>query len=516
MAYKLMPPSGSKAGMETTAKFWNNHRSVSMEDTSPKDSGIPLDVKNGKVAISEPENHCMVSGVSGKGKTRRELYPTVILSARAGRSMVIADMKGEIYRNTAEEVRRCGHDIRVINLRDPMKGDRFSPLTLVKECWDNGDRSRATVLLKDIAEIITAKIISDRDGYWRQSAQDSFIGFALLILEYGQNLTFENIQNLFNGCKIRREDLLSEIGTDSESYRRLATVLSLDSDTTYGCVASEFNSAIGSYTDQEDIRDMLYTTNIELTDIGRKPIAVYLMCPDESTVLYGIASLFVEQCYSELIRYADEREDNRLPVKVDFILDEFGAFVGSDWPSKLTAARSRGIRFILALQSMSQLVSRYGENGARTIMANCRTLVYMGGRDMKLMSEISLLSGYKEDPATGTEKPVLSINDLSALKSGEVVVLDDWGIPYIGKLPDWEVWNIRTRAYLSDIKREPDRHDRIDMPTMLDVMMVAKSSTGCEQKEELLTKPPKKLKELEEKNEPEEVPTTVDPNDLPR
>ena len=250
MAYSIKTGSGSRTGLETAARFWKNHRSVSMDYTRPKDSGIPLDVKDGKVAISEPENHCMVSGVSGKGKTRRELYPTVILSARAGRSMVIADMKGEIYRNTAAEVRRCGHDIRVINLRDPMKGDRFSPLTLVKRCWDRGDRSRATVLLKDIAEIITAKIVSDRDGYWRQSAQDSFIGFALLLLEYGQNLTFENIQNLFNGCKDRRDDLLSKIGTDSESYRRLATILLLDSDITYGCVVSEFNSAIGTYTDQ--------------------------------------------------------------------------------------------------------------------------------------------------------------------------------------------------------------------------------------------------------------------------
>ena len=81
-----------------------------MTSTSPNIDSTLIEMfiayMNGKVAISEPENHCMVSGVSGKGKTRRELYPTVILSARAGRSMVIADMKGEIYRNTAEEVRR--------------------------------------------------------------------------------------------------------------------------------------------------------------------------------------------------------------------------------------------------------------------------------------------------------------------------------------------------------------------------------------------------------------------------
>ncbi len=448
MAYSIKTASTSRNGLETPARFWSSHVSSSISDLRLKDSGIPLDVRAGKAVLSNPENHCMICAASGKGKTRRELYPTVIMSAKAGRSMVIADMKGEIYKNTGHEVDRCGYDIKIINLRDPSNSDRFSPLTLVQRYWNSGDRSRATILLKDICSLITAKIHSDKDMFWEIAAQDAIMGFGLLLLEEEAPLTFENIHDLFNEFfreKDMRENFKSGLNLKAESYKRLATVMNLDTEVTLSCILAEVNSALSCFVDSTDVRNLLEKSDIELTDIGRRPTAVYLMCPDESTALYGIASLFVEQCYSELINFADSRSDNRLPVKVDFILDEFGSFVGSDWPSKLTAARSRGIRFILAIQTMSQLNDRYGDNGARTIMANCRTLVFMGGRDMRLLSEISMLSGYRTDERTGLERQVLSINDLSTLKTGDVVILDDSSLPFIGHLPDWEEWGIKSR-----------------------------------------------------------------------
>ena len=448
MAYRIKTTT-SRTGMQTASRFWSSHSSVSIKDKNPEDSGIPLDFRDGKAVLSNAENHCMICAVSGKGKTRRELYPSVVMSARAGRSIVIADMKGEIFRNTSEEVRRCGHEIAVINLRDPGNSDHFSPLSLVQRCWESGDHSRATILLKDICTIITAKIHSDRDMFWEISAQDVIVGFALLLLEKGAPLTFGNIHSLFNEYFRNREDRRMfdfAFDTNAESYKRLSTIINLEADNTLSCILSEVNAALSPLVDQKSVRNLLSCSDIDLQDIGEKPTAVYIVCPDESTSLYGIASLFVEQCYSELVAYADSRDDNRLPVKVDFVLDEFGSFVGSNWAGKLTAARSRGIRFVLAIQAMSQIVARYGDSGARTIMSNCRTLVFMGGRDMRLLSEISMLSGTRTDNRTGIEKPVLSINDLCSLSMGEIVVLDDSGLPFLGHLPDWTDWGIRVGA----------------------------------------------------------------------
>ena len=468
MPYSLhsTQPVESMTGIEPFDRFWNTHPTERTDASKVRESGIPLDFMEGKVAMSNPETHCMICGASGLGKTRRMLYPAVTLSARAGRSMVIADLKGEIYRHTANEVRRCGHDIKVINLRNPWIGDRFSPLTLVERYWKSGEHSKATILLKDICGILTAKLVSSKDSYWMLAAQDSFMGFATLILERGWPLTLERIHRLFNrfvSIKEERLEMLENFQNgEYEAQKRLSTILNLattETESTLACILSEFNTAISPYVDQEDVRDLLSCSDLELTDIGNKPTAVYLVCPDESTALYGIASLFVEQTYSELIRFADTREDNKLPIKVDFVLDEFGNFVGSDWPSKLTAARSRGIRFILALQSMSQLISCYGDSGARTILANCRTLAYLGGRDLWLMEEISKLSGRLINTTTGATRPVLSVNDLNAVKQGRVVVLDDSDRPYLGSIPDWDEWRITDKAKLSDKRREPGKTD---------------------------------------------------------
>lgn len=445
MAYRIKTDTSSRTGMQAASQFWSSHSSVSIKDRTLEDSGIPLDFRDGKAVLSAPENHCMICAASGKGKTRRELYPAVIMAARAGRSLVIADMKGEIFKNTGATVKQCGHEIKIINLRNPSCSDRYSPLSIVQKYWRRGDRSRAMILLKDTCAIVTEKLRCDRDKFWENAAQDLILGFAILLLEKDAPLTFCNIHSLINeyfGEKEFRDEYIARLDRNAESFRRLATVVNLESDTTLSCVLSEANASLSCFVDQRSVRNLLSASDIELTDIGRKPSAVYLMCPDESTALYGIASLFIEQCYSELINFADSTEGNRLPVKVDFILDEFGSFVGSDWPSKLTAARSRGIRFVLAIQALSQMVARYGESGARTIMANCRTLVFMGGRDLKLLNEISMLSGTMTDERIGIARPVLSINDLSTLPMGEIVVLDDSGLPYIGHLPEWSNWEI--------------------------------------------------------------------------
>lgn len=472
MAYSIKPITCSRTGLESQARFWKEHKSISINSKDLNESGIPLDVRGNEVAISKSENHCMICGVSGRGKTRRELYPTVIMAARAKRSIVIADMKGEIFRNTAEEVKRCGHEVKVINLRNPQDSDRFSPLALVKYYWDSGDHSRATILLKDICTIVTEKIHSDRDMFWEVAAQDAIAGFGLLLLEKGNPLTFENIHSLFNEYFRSKDDRTlfnSAFDTNAESYKRLSTIINIEADNTLSCIVSEVNASLSPLVDQKSVRDLLSGSEIDLKNIGDKPTAIYIVCPDESTSLHGIASLFVEQCYSELVAYADSRDDNRLPVNVDFVLDEFGSFVGSNWPGKLTAARSRGIRFILAIQAMSQIVERYGENGARTIMSNCRTLTFMGGRDIRLINEISMLSGTQIDDRTGIERSVLSINELSTLKTGEIVVLDDSGLPYIGHVPDWEIWGIKNKTGSLEVNHNRTETEPVNLKTLLGI-----------------------------------------------
>ena len=429
---------------------------VGLFDQRVPSPGIPLDVHDGKVSVSPMDQHAMIVGSSGRGKTRRAIYPSVILSARSGHSLIVCDPKGEIYRHTASEVRKCGLNVKVLNLREPGCGDRWSPVTLVRQCWNVGDRSRATMLLKDIAELVTSDIASERDRYWKMAAMDTIVGFALFLLERGTELTFSNIHRLTNQYfseRDLRDTFRGILDPSADSFRRLTTLTGLDTEVTLSCVVSETNSALARYCDQADVRDLLLGSDFDMTEIGRIPTAYYIVVPDESTAMHPIAGLFIAQSYSELIRYADVRMTNTLPLRVDYVIDEFGSIPGDDWCSKLTAARSRGIRFTLALQTLDQLYARYGEHAAKTILSNCRTVEYMGGRDFKIMRMMEDLSGRQVDQ-NGYEHPKLPVEAMAGMNMGEAIILDDSGKPRHGNLPDWEAWGITALSDLSATKRE--------------------------------------------------------------
>lgn len=429
---------------------------VGIKDQNVEKSGVPLDVNGDRVTLSPPDNHCIVIAASGRGKTRRVMYPSVILSARAHHSIVCLDPKGEIYRATAAEVRKCGLDVKVLNLRDPDCGSRWNPLALVQGYWNSGDQSRALVMLKDVGTLITDSIATERDGYWRASAINCFVGFATLILERNMPLTFDSIHSLacdWHAKTELRSLFRDRINSESEGYRALSTLLSLESDVTIGCVMSEFDVAISRYADLPSVRDLLAESDFDISEIGCKPMAVFLVVPDESTALHPIASMFIEEAYSELIRIADNREDNMLPVAVDFYIDVFGSVVGNDWVSKLTAARSRRIRFVLAVQDFSQLVKRYDESGAQTLLSNARTIIYLGGKDIRMMSLLSAFGGSEHD-RYGIAHPRITSDCLAGLPECMAVIVDDSGRPWYGHLPDWSRWDINERSELMQLKRE--------------------------------------------------------------
>ena len=102
-------------------------------------------------------------------------------------------------------------------------------------------------------------------------------------------------------------------------------------------------------------------------------------------------------------------------------------------------------------------------------MSNCRTLIFMGGRDLRLLTELSMLSGEKPDERTGIERPVLSINDLCTLKTGEIVVLDDSELPFIGHVHDWKIWGIKNRTESLEVNQNRTDTEPVNLKKLLGI-----------------------------------------------
>ena len=461
MPYRITA-THSDIGIESSLKFRNRHQSVDLNAKRIACSGIPLEVKDGNVLISNPEHHCFICGASGMGKSRRLIFPTIDLSARSGHSLFILDPKAEAYRNTANIVRKHGYDVKVINLRTPQCGSRYNPLSLVKKYYDSGFHNKAVAMLNGISTVLFAKFKQDRDKYWVATASDAFVGMALLLLEKKKPLTFRNIHHLVNDF-IRNKshyDSNYHLTGVSEAYRYLSTIASLVADTTLTCILSQFNAALSILAGSPDICDIMASSDFDPADFGNRKTALYCIVPDESPATYIVASLLIEEIYEELVYLADSDESNRLKVPMDFILDEFGSISGTAWTSKLAAARSRGIRFVIAVQTLSQLAALYGDYEAQVLLNNCRTWVFLGGKDYPMMNLLSNLGGSIDG------KPVLSISDLNAITVGKPLILDG-PKPYIGTLPDWKEWSNCRKAKITDTLREKIPQDHISICQLL-------------------------------------------------
>ena len=174
---------------------------------------------------------------------------------------------------------------------------------------------------------------------------------------------------------------------------------------------------------------------MDFEELGLNKCVLFLILPDEKTSMHKIASLIIKQCYERLIETAHEQPGNTLPVRVNFLLDEFSNLPAiEDFSAMISAARSRNIKFHLIIQGLQQLTAKYGPNDAQTILGNCANWAFLTSRELPLLEQISVLCGI--DSFTGER--LISVSQLQRLnkEKGEVLMLIGRQFPFIAHLPD--------------------------------------------------------------------------------
>ena len=112
---------------------------------------------------------------------------------------------------------------------------------------------------------------------------------------------------------------------------------------------------------------------------GQVPSIYYINVPDTDVTFKFLISLFFSMAFINLVDFADiHTENGKLPVPVDFLLDEFPALgVIPDWDRKIATVRSRQINCIMIIQDIPQLKKRYLESWM-TILNNCGCMLTLG------------------------------------------------------------------------------------------------------------------------------------------
>ena len=100
-----------------------------------KSGGMVVAIENNKYYIDTSSNHNLIVGSTGSGKTVSVILPLIFNLADSNESMIINDVKGELYKYTYDYLKKKDYDVKVINLRDTKNSDFWNPLTLAYQYY---------------------------------------------------------------------------------------------------------------------------------------------------------------------------------------------------------------------------------------------------------------------------------------------------------------------------------------------------------------------------------------------
>lgn len=413
---------------------------IDLEEEKYPASGLPL-LSDGRVAyVNSDDSHGLIMGSTGSKKSRLLAMPMMEIFARSGESVIVTDPKGELYDRTSGLFAKEGYRIQVINLREPHFSNGWNPMNEAIELYRSGREDAANASLTDFANLVFPQREGSYDHFWEQSSRSLFTGMLLMQLEKPElwnelslRTARQIVDGINRGAALDTRQIVQTYPASSLARYNMNAMLTGSEGTTSNVLVS-FLAGVSFLFADNALLDMLSRQEVDFADIGHHKTALYIIMPDEKTTLHQLVSLCIKQCYVNLIGEAQRCKDHTLPLRVNFLLDEFSNLPPiPDMSSMISAARSRNIRFYLFIQSLHQLKSKYGED-ADTIRGNCNDWVYLTSREVEMLQELQTLCG--TDYETG--KPLISLSQLQRLdkEKGEVLILCGRLYPYMGRLAD--------------------------------------------------------------------------------
>ena len=127
------------AKWETLEEMKKNVPLVSVDKTRKVEkSGFPLGYDDNNLYIDSRSTHSLIIGATGSGKTQAITLPMLELARLAGESIVIHDVKNEIYEMTEKEFRQGGYNVVKLDFDDSLNTNHWNPLDIAKKYYNDG------------------------------------------------------------------------------------------------------------------------------------------------------------------------------------------------------------------------------------------------------------------------------------------------------------------------------------------------------------------------------------------
>ena len=338
----------------------------------------------------------LVIGGSGSGKTRFFVKPNLM---QMHSSYVVTDPKGTVLVECGKLLQRGGYRIKVLNTINFKKSMCYNPFAYLRS-------------EKDILKLVNT-IIANTKGDREKSGEDFWVKserlFYCALIGYiwyeapEAEKNFTTLLEMINASEAREDDpefqspvdlmfeRLEEKDPEHFAVRQYKKFL-LSAGKTRSSILISCGARLAPF-DIRELRELMETDERELDTIGDRKTALFVIISDTDDTFNFVVSILYTQLFNLLCDKADDVYGGRLPVHVRCLLDEFANIGQIPKFEKLIATiRSREISASIILQSQSQLKAIYKDN-ADTIVGNCDTTLFLGGKEKTTLKEMSELLG---------------------------------------------------------------------------------------------------------------------------
>ena len=320
----------------------------------------------------------------------------------SGRSVLVrmhTAGKGTVLVECGKLLQRGVYKIKVLNTINFKKSMHYNPFAYIRS-------------EKDILKLVNT-IIANTKGDGEKSGEDFWVKserlFYCALIGYiwyeapEDEKNFTTLLEMINASEAREDDpefqspvdlmfeRLEEKDPEHFAVRQYKKFL-LSAGKTRSSILISCGARLAPF-DIRELRELLETDEMELDTLGDRKTALFVIISDTDDTFNFVVSIFYTQLFNLLCDKADDVYGGRLPVHVRCLLDEFANIGQIPKFEKLIATiRSREISASIILQSQSQLKAIYKDN-ADTIVGNCDTTLFLGGKEKSTLKEISEILG---------------------------------------------------------------------------------------------------------------------------
>ena len=392
-----------RKGMEYGSARWGNAEDIKPYTDPVFENNIPLTQTERLTMNSRPKQpkyarnkNILVIGGSGSGKTRFFVKPSLM---QMHSSYVVTDPKGTVLIECGKLLQRGGYQIKVLNTINFKKSMKYNPFaylrsekdilklvnTIIANTKGDGEKSGEDFWVKAEKLYYTALI-----GYIWYEAPDEEKNFTTLLEMINASEAREDDEDFQNPVDLMFERLEEK---DPEHFAvKQYRKYKLAAGKTAKSILISCGARLAPF-DIKELRELMETDEMQLDTIGDRKTALFVIISDTDDTFNFVVSILYTQLFNLLCDKADDEYGGRLPVHVRCLLDEFANIGQIPKFEKLIATiRSREISASIILQSQSQLKAIYKDN-ADTIVGNCDTTLFLGGKEKTTLKEISEILG---------------------------------------------------------------------------------------------------------------------------